>query len=71
MRIVGLGKFNDAVRSLKDNSKAYKNGGAKVPCFVMNLSRGNGQTLVSEEYTSVLHDNGLREFCGLPFGIQA
>ncbi len=70
MVIVGLTKFKDAVRSLEENPKVYRNGGAKVPCFAMNLSRGNGQSLVAEEYTSVLHDNALRDFCGLDYLLE-
>ena len=65
MNIVGLTEYKDAVSSMKENSKAYRTGGAKVPCLAMNLSTGNGQTLIAEETTSFLRGNKLRSFYGL------
>lgn len=65
MNIIGHQELKKYLKILTDNSEAYRRGSINPPNFIMNLSRGNSQTVVAEYITSTLADNQIRKFCGL------
>lgn len=65
MRIVGLKELKRQLETIEEKADVYRKGGAKVPNIVMNLTCGNGQSIVADYITSALYENNLRKFCGL------
>ncbi len=64
MNIAGHEGLKHHLNGIKENSEAYRRGGAKLPHVNMNLYPGNGQTAVSEFCTFFLYDYNLRAFHG-------
>jgi len=65
MNIVGHYELKRYLNEFKENSEAYKRGGAKIPNINMNVTPGNGQSVIGEFVTFFLSDNRLRTFHGI------
>lgn len=62
MDFIGHNELKEHLKALSDNADAYRRCSVKVPNFVMNIPRGNGQSFVAENITVFLHDHELRNF---------
>lgn len=65
MNIVGHVELKKHLKAVTDNAEAYRRGAIKPPNFIMNISRGNSQSIVAEYITSTLSDYQIRKFYGL------
>lgn len=65
MKIIGFQYLEEALDDLVSHADTYVKGGVKLPHFILNISKGNGQTYIANYIKSVLFENGLRKFTGL------
>lgn len=68
--IIGLTPLCKELDAIKTNGEKYRTAGVKVPHFIMNLKKENGQSFVAKYIAEELYDNGLRSFCGIEMCLE-
>lgn len=65
MKIVGLESLKEEMQNIVKMEKVYQKGGLKIPHFIINMSKNNGQSSVADYIATVLKTHKLRKFCAL------
>lgn len=60
--LVGLNELKAYVRRMVNRPEPYTQGGAKFKDILVNISKGNGQTTITESITEILGDYGIKQY---------